>query len=108
MSNYTRVCPAADLAPATARLAKIGSQDIAVLRLTDGSLHAIEDACLHAGGPLHEGTLDGAIVTCPWHGWKFDVRDGSCSLNPCVKLACYGVRERDGFIEVRGPPAPAS
>lgn len=41
-------------------------------------LYAIENCCPHEGGPLAEGTFDGAIVTCPWHSWQFDVRDGSC------------------------------
>jgi len=100
VAGYTTVCRAGDLPPGSARLARVGGRDIAVFRLDDGSLHAMEDTCLHAGGPLHEGALEGPVVVCPWHGWRFDVRDGSCDLNPCVRLERYAVRERDGVIEL--------
>lgn len=65
-----------------------------------GTFRAIEDTCLHAGGPLHEGALDGTTVTCPWHEWRFDVATGSCEMNPMVSLACYPVRVRGGMIEI--------
>lgn len=44
-----------------------------------GTIYAISDMCPHAGGPLSEGWMDGTEVTCPWHGWSFDVtyQDGS-------------------------------
>ena len=41
-----------------------------------GTFYAIDNLCPHEGGPLGDGELDGAIVTCPWHGWQFDVTTG--------------------------------
>ena len=102
MSDYRPVCRASELEPGSARLVLIDGKEIALFFL-DGEYHAMEDHCLHAGGPLHEGELDGRIVICPWHHWRFDLRDGSCNLNPKVNLETYPVRVRDGFIEIRYP-----
>lgn len=62
---------------ATMKLAKVGDRRIAVIRTPSG-LHAIDNACPHQGYGLVTGALDGELVTCQWHNWKFDVRDGSC------------------------------
>jgi nitrite reductase/ring-hydroxylating ferredoxin subunit len=48
----------------------------------EGRIFALDNACPHMGGPLGEGPLDGFCVTCPWHGWEFDVRSGECINMP--------------------------
>ena len=48
----------------------------------DGHICALDGTCPHAGGPLGEGSLEGARVTCPWHGWTFDVKTGACENVP--------------------------
>ena|SRR3984957_13403801 len=60
-----------------------------------GKFYAINNTCLHRGGPLGQGELDGKIVACPWHGWQYDVTTGKLAANPAVGVACYP-------IEVRG------
>ncbi|MDH3592004.1 MAG: Rieske (2Fe-2S) protein [Planctomycetota bacterium] len=100
--RYRAVCRTDEVQPGRGTLVEVDGKEVAVF-LVEGTLHAIENTCLHAGGPLHEGTITGTIVTCPWHGWQFDVRDGSCNLNPCVSLHCYDVREREGRIEIAAP-----
>jgi nitrite reductase/ring-hydroxylating ferredoxin subunit len=99
MASYHPVCPAGELGPGRGRLVEIGGQPIALFNV-DGAFFAVEDTCLHAGGPLHEGELSGCIVTCPWHEWQFDVTTGACSLNPKVLLARFAVRVVDGMIEI--------
>jgi nitrite reductase (NADH) small subunit len=69
----------------------IGGKAIAVAHVA-GAFHAIANNCAHAEGPLGEGSLDGCIVTCPYHGWQYDVTDGSCKTNPYAKVASYPVR----------------
>jgi nitrite reductase/ring-hydroxylating ferredoxin subunit len=49
-----------------------GTDSIAVFNV-DGRLYAINDVCPHEGGPLSEGMLDGTQLTCPWHGWSFEL-----------------------------------
>ena len=58
----------------------------------DGQISAIDGICPHQGGPLADGPLEGTTVTCPWHGWQFDVRTGKTPLGPKIKQAVYEVR----------------
>ncbi len=58
----------------------------------DGHLYAIDGICPHQGGPLADGPVDGTIVTCPWHGWQFDVCTGKTTLNGKLKQPVYEVK----------------
>ena len=100
MAEYRTVCRIDELPPGTGRLFRCEGADIALFNV-DGALYAVEDTCLHAGGPLHEGSLRATTVICPWHHWEYDLRDGSCALNPNHKLACYEVRAQAGDVQVR-------
>ena len=66
-----------------------------------GNFYAIDNTCLHRGGPLGQGVMDGQKVTCPWHGWQFDVTTGKAPLNPAVGVGCYRVEVHgdDLFVE---------
>jgi nitrite reductase/ring-hydroxylating ferredoxin subunit len=73
-----------------------------LLTRIDGRLEAIAAVCSHAGGPLDEGTLEGDVVTCPWHGSRFSVRDGRVCGGPAnFAQPAFEVRERVGRVEVR-------
>jgi nitrite reductase/ring-hydroxylating ferredoxin subunit len=61
----------------------------------EGKFFAIDNTCLHRGGPLGSGPLSGKVVTCPWHAWQYDVTNGKVVQNPAAAVACYG-------LEVRG------
>ena len=56
-----------------------------------GTYYAIDNGCPHRGGPLGEGDVDGALVACPWHGWRWDVTSGANANNPAVRVACFPV-----------------
>ena len=79
-----------------------GTEDPRTLALfnVDGTLYAVDNTCPHRGGPLGEGDLDGAIVTCPWHGWRYDVTTGTRDGNPAVRVACYPVTVEAGVAYV--------
>src|SRR3989442_5700594 len=66
----------------------------------DGTYYAIDNTCAHRGGPLGEGDLEGRIVVCPWHAWRWDVTTGANANNPAVKVACFPVAVEDGAIFV--------
>jgi nitrite reductase (NADH) small subunit len=68
----------------------------------DGKFYAINNTCLHRGGPLGQGTLNGKVVTCPWHGWQYDVTTGKVTQNPAVGVDCYPleVRGEDIYVDI--------
>ena len=57
-----------------------------------GSFYAIDNTCKHAEGPLGEGELDQAQVTCPLHGWQYDVTTGACATDTSVSQKKYNVK----------------
>ena len=64
----------------------------------DGVFHVIDGICSHAGGPLGKGTLRGNVVTCPWHGWQYQVDTGRHCLNSRLGQATYPCRVEDGKV----------
>ena len=62
--------------------------------------YAVNNTCLHRGGPLGQGELHGVAVTCPWHGWQYDVSTGKAAMNPAVAVACFPVEVRGEDIWV--------
>lgn len=73
---------------------------------TDGRIHVLDGICPHAGGPLGKGMLRGSVVTCPWHGWQFDVTTGQHCLNNRICQTHYPVEIRDGLIWIELPDKP--
>ncbi|HEX6305968.1 MAG TPA: Rieske 2Fe-2S domain-containing protein [Anaerolineales bacterium] len=66
-----------------------------------GAWVALHNSCLHRGGPVCEGKLEADTLTCPWHGYQYDVRDGKLLLDPSANLTRYPVETRDGEVYIR-------
>ena len=88
-----------DMRDGEARHVTVGKRDIAVFRV-DGTFYALSNVCRHAFAPLSEGWMDGHTVICPWHGWRYDVRDGTTD-HPDADVRTYEVVVRDGEVLVR-------
>lgn len=82
----------------------VGADVIAVFR-QEGKLYAVDGICAHQGGPIAKGALDRTCVTCPWHGWQYDIRNGENLLTKRKMLRTFGVREVNGQIEIQIPAA---
>lgn len=67
----------------------------------NGTFFAVSNVCPHAGGPIGDGTLEEHKVTCPYHGWSYDVRDGRCFVNKDVTLPRYDVQVIGDEVFVR-------
>jgi hypothetical protein len=65
----------------------------------DPPVFVTPNGCPHASGNLSAGTLCGAVITCPWHAWEFDLSTGRCVHNDAVTLMRYPCRVVDGWIE---------
>jgi nitrite reductase (NADH) small subunit len=96
-----RTAKVGELPPGTIREFSVEGRAIALAHV-DGRIYAINNTCLHRGGPLGEGLLEGKAVTCPWHGWQFDVTTGKSLQNPTAGVDCYRVEVRgeDIFVDV--------
>jgi nitrite reductase (NADH) small subunit len=70
---------------------------VAIANVGD-KFYAINNTCLHRGGPLAQGGLQGVAVTCPWHGWQWDPKTGEAAHNPNAKMAVYAVRIENGDV----------
>ncbi|MFT4622810.1 MAG: nitrite reductase (NADH) small subunit [Myxococcota bacterium] len=90
-----------ELAPGEVTEVIVGGRAVAIANV-GGVFHAVSDTCPHAGGPLGEGFLDGSTLTCPLHGWTFDVGTGECHIDPDERLERFGVEVRGDrvFVEV--------
>ncbi len=88
----------AEFPPGTLRTVRIGKWEIALARVGD-EFYALGNVCRHAFGPLGQGFLDGHVAVCPWHGWRFDVRDGTTD-HPGSDVATYPASVRDGYVFV--------
>jgi nitrite reductase (NADH) small subunit len=75
MSNWVLIAAASDCPPGTAKELVAEDRIIALFNV-EGNFHALDGVCPHQGGPLGQGILTGCIVTCPWHGWQFNVTTG--------------------------------
>ncbi len=97
--SYVTVAREGELAPGAARLVTVNGRWVALFNV-GGAYHAVDNLCLHRGGPLCEGSVKGAIVTCPWHGWQFDVTTGALIQDPGVGVSRHETRVVDGDIQV--------
>ncbi|MDE2891186.1 MAG: non-heme iron oxygenase ferredoxin subunit [Chloroflexota bacterium] len=90
-----------EIEPGTARVVDVGGQSIALCRVEDGDLYAIENRCTHDDGPLGEGELDGDRIECPRHGALFDVTTGRAVTLPAIgRVRCYAVSVDDGQVQI--------
>jgi nitrite reductase (NADH) small subunit len=93
------VALADDVPPGTARVVQAGDREVALYNV-DGTFYASQSRCLHLKGPLGEGELDGPVLTCPWHGWQYDVRTGENEFDRALALETFEVVVEDGEVKV--------
>jgi nitrite reductase/ring-hydroxylating ferredoxin subunit len=99
MADFMRCAALQDLAPGNCRIVNVAGRDLALFNV-NGDVFCLDNTCLHRGGPLGDGVLDGDIVTCPWHGWQYNVRTGELLIDPSVKIATYPVRVEGNEVQV--------
>jgi nitrite reductase/ring-hydroxylating ferredoxin subunit len=86
------VAKVGDLEEGRAKVVHAGGTPVALL-LAGGVYRALANVCRHRGGPIGEGFVDPGerTITCPWHGWQYDIDSGQAKLNPLAKLPTYKV-----------------
>ena len=91
MPTLTKVAKTSEIPADSAKVVEAGGKAIAVFNV-GGTFYATDNTCKHRGGPLGEGSLSGSTVTCPWHGWEYDVTSGACSMDESIKVQTYDVK----------------
>jgi len=99
MASFVEVARAEQLPPGSGMVVRADGKDIAIFNV-DGTIFAIDDSCRHQGLSLGTSKLEGKIVTCRGHGWKYDVTTGSTLASPGFGVAAYPVKVVEGKIMV--------
>jgi nitrite reductase/ring-hydroxylating ferredoxin subunit len=99
---WHRVAAVADCPPGSCLEAVAGDRIVAIYNVA-GEFFALDGVCPHQGGPLGKGRLDGCIVTCPWHGWQFDVKSGQHQLSAAIRQERFETRIEGAEVFVRLP-----
>ena len=102
MPNWIRVASHDECPPGEGREYVVEERIVALFNV-DGELYALDGICPHQGGPLGKGDLAGCIVTCPWHGFQFDVRDGQHQTSKQLRQPVLEVKVEDGDVYVDLP-----
>ena len=101
MPKFVPVCPADDIPEGEVRMQPVGELVLAIFHIA-GEYYALDNQCPHAGASLAHGYIDGDIVSCRIHHWRFCIRDGKYvdEDKPHFDAHSYPVRLADGMIEV--------
>jgi nitrite reductase/ring-hydroxylating ferredoxin subunit len=99
VADYVKVGKTTDFPLGQGKIVAVNGKTIAIFNV-GGSFYALDNTCLHRGGPLGDGELEGTSVTCPWHGWRYDLATGETTFNPAAKVDTYAVKLDDGEVSV--------
>jgi len=100
VTEFTTVAKTSDIPPGQGQSFPVNNRMVAVFN-DDGKFFAIDDFCPHMGASLAGGHLEGGIVACPWHAWRFCVRDGTWCDNPKIKIDAFEVQVVGDEVQVR-------
>jgi len=100
--NWIEVCKLDEIPPSQARTVNAGDNMIAVFRLTDDRIKAVENRCPHKQGPLAEGIISGVDILCPLHNWRIHLDSGEVAApdKGCVKTYATKVENGQVFLSL--------
>ena len=96
---FVTVARVDEVTPGTAKAVVVGDREIALFN-AGGTFYALDNTCPHQGGPLAEGWIENATVTCPWHAWTFYLATGQMTLGDYASVDAFDVRVSDGAVQV--------
>lgn len=91
MAEFVKVASTQDVSEGEGIIVEVNGTEVALFNV-GGEFYALNNICRHAGGPLGDGFLEGEIVTCPWHGWTYNVKTGISLISPSVAVKTYQVK----------------
>ncbi len=99
MENFITVASVEEFADGRRKTVKFDDRIVAIFKIAD-EFYAIENECPHHGAPLCEGYVDGELVSCPLHGWQFDLQTGESMTVPGMDVRAYSVKIEDGHVKI--------
>jgi nitrite reductase (NADH) small subunit/3-phenylpropionate/trans-cinnamate dioxygenase ferredoxin subunit len=100
LPDFVVVGVVSDFAPGQGKMVVVSGRHVALFRLGD-EFFAIDNLCLHKAGPLCEGQIDNDVVTCPWHGWSYEIKTGTLVQDPRVGVSRHEVKVDGDSVSVR-------
>jgi nitrite reductase/ring-hydroxylating ferredoxin subunit len=98
MSQEKYICKVSDISPENPYRFNLSDREQIVIFQTAQKYYALENRCPHAGALLHEGTIEGQILTCIWHGWKFDLESGQSLTEYWASVKTYSLNVKENSI----------
>jgi nitrite reductase (NADH) small subunit len=100
MTQFINLTTESELPPADeAKEFPCGAKTICIANV-HGEFSAMDNVCLHRGGPLGQGMIEGGKVVCPWHGWQWDPKTGEAAQNSSAKVVIYPLKIENGDVLV--------
>ena len=91
MGTFQKAAKTGDIPNGSGKVIEVGGKEVALFN-EDGQFYALDNTCPHQGGPLGDGYLEGGIVTCPWHGWQYDVKSGVNPVESSIRTSSFRVK----------------
>ncbi|HAY83227.1 MAG TPA: nitrite reductase [Planctomycetaceae bacterium] len=107
MSDFTTVAKVGAIEEGKGEAFAVNGRMVAIFN-EGGKYHAIDDFCPHMGAALSTGYVEDGVVICPWHAWRFCVKDGTWCDNPKVSIDAFEIRVEGDEIRVKVPPAAST
>ena len=103
MKTFIKVASVREIPDNQGKAVAVGDTSVAVFQV-NGQFCAVANTCPHRGASLAEGDVEGTVVTCPWHGWQFDLITGQSPVNPAAKIITYPCRVDGDSISISMEP----
>lgn len=91
MGNFVKISTLTEVLPGTSKTCMVNGKEFGIYNV-GGTIYATENTCFHQGAPLADGRLEGTVITCPWHSWKYDVTNGKCTRDESITIKTYNTK----------------
>lgn len=102
MPRWIRVASTTELGPDQGKVVQAEGMELALFNV-GGKFHCLNNTCTHQGGPLGEGSIDQGVVTCPWHGYDFEISSGACRTDPGIPVQSHPTKLEGSDVYVELP-----
>jgi nitrite reductase (NADH) small subunit len=99
MAEFKTFARTSEIPEGKAKTVNLGTRTVAIFH-HQGQFYAIDDMCMHMGASLAAGDVENCVVTCPWHGWQFNIQDGTWVNSPRLKTNAYKVRVQGDEVQL--------